>query len=83
MSQEEDLVFRVVHLGAMRNGRCVLTVEGIADVNDEPRKVRMEVEFSVKSVRVRLRQVALSADTDSPCVDGDLDAVAMDAGIAE
>jgi hypothetical protein len=63
--------FHILHLARMKSGRCAVSVEGWADVEGEPRKVRIDLEFHVRTVRARVRPAHVpmpdAADRDCPC----------------
>ena len=60
-------VFEVGQLIRLRSGKCLLRVEGWADVEGEPRKLRVELEFQLRQIRARVRPLEVADATESMC----------------
>lgn len=71
---------KVIPLGNLHRGRCLLRVDGLADVNGEPRSGPWEIEFNIRSVRVRRRVVKEAGNEIEGAGDPPEDGVMMDRG---
>jgi len=60
-------VFQVGRLIRLRSGKCLLRVEGWADVEGEPRKLRVELEFQLRQIRARVQPLEVADATESMC----------------
>ncbi len=60
-------VFEVGRLIRLRSGKCFLQVEGWADVEGEPKKLRVELEFQLRQIRARVQEVVPADEGESTC----------------
>ncbi len=69
------LDLQVNELTKMRTGKCRMSLEGVADVDGSPKKLHIELEFKVETVRAVVRAADLHHEPIDacPCESIDLD----------